>query len=186
MENNEDLSFLDTPRPVQETAMGELMEYVNILNSIEEDILDCEQHLAEQKDMKRKLEEEVIPQLLDQHGVSEIKLSNGKVVTVGEDLYCRLPEDAGKRQVALAWLRENGGGDKIKSEAVISEATDETCRELSSLGIGFTRSETVHPASLKAWFKELIGLRKGSVAIIRQEDIPAEFGVFVKRTTKLR
>ena len=181
-----DLSFLEDTGPAPETALGALMEYVNNLDQINNEIADLEKQLDERKGVKRNLEESVIPALLDQHGVSEIKLANGRNVTVGEDLFCRLPEDIEKRMAALSWLRENGASDKIKSEAKIEEATQETFDRLSSLGIGFAKVETVHPSSLKSWFKEVVGLKKGSMAIMQPDEIPAEFGVFIKRTTKIK
>ena len=183
---SDDLSFLEETLPTAETATGELMEFVNNLDQINTDIEDLEKQLDEKKQVKRNLEESVIPALLDQHGVSEIKLSNGRMVTVGEDLYCRLPEDVERRMAALSWLRAHGASDKIKSEAKIEGATQETFDQLSGLGIGFAKVETVHPASLKSWFKEVVGLKKGSMAIMQPDEIPAEFGVFIKRTTKIK
>lgn len=186
MTSNNDLSFLEDAQPSPVTALGALMEYVNNLDQINNEIEDLEKQLDERKSVKRNLEESVIPALLDQHGVSEIKLSNGRNVTVGEDLFCRLPEDIEKRMAALSWLRENGAGDKIRSEAKIEGANQELFDQLSALGIGFAKVETVHPASLKSWFKEVVGLKKGSMAIMALEEIPAEFGVFIKRTTKIK
>ena len=183
---NDDLSFLEDSGPAPTTATGELMEYVNNLDQINTEIADLEKQLDERKQVKRNLEESVIPSLLDQHGVSEIKLSNGRVVTVGEDLFCRLPEDIEKRMAALAWLRENGAGDKIRSEAKIEEADQAMFDKLSAMGIGFAKVETVHPSSLKSWFKEVVGLKKGSMAIMQPDEIPSEFGVFIKRTTKIK
>jgi len=181
----EELGFLEkVETPI--TATGDLMQYITSLDQVNDEIAAVEEQLATLKSVKRTLEEQTIPMFMDQHGVAEVKLANGRMVTVGEDLFCRLPEDVEKRMFALEWLREHGAGDKVKNEATIEQVSDETLEFLNSNGIGYRKVENVHPASLKAWFKELVGLKKGSVAQMSPDEIPQEFGVYIRRTTKIK
>lgn len=182
---NDAVEFLEhVETPV--TATGDLMQYIDALDRLNDEIAAAEDQLATLKSVKRTLEEQTIPMFMDQHGVAEMKLSNGRTVTVGEDLFCRLPEDSEKRMFALQWLKEHGAEDKIRNEATIEQVSPDTLDLLNRNGIGYRKVETVHPASLKAWFKEFVGLKKGTVAQASPDEIPAEFGVYVRRTTKIK
>jgi hypothetical protein len=179
-----DTGFMDE-MATDPLALDEVMQYVNALERIRGEIDDAELMVKNLKDQEKRLSEEVLPSLLLDHGLEELKLANGKRLTVKESLYCRLPEDPEKRMTALQWLMDHGGGDKIKDEVILDEVTPELLDELSSLHASYQRKRTVHPASLQAWFKESLGLKKNSIARISIDDVPKEFGVFLRNECKL-
>lgn len=178
------LEFLDTWSS-RATAMDEVMEHVVNLERLQAEVENADARLRELKQQKARLEEEVIPMFLASHGLDELKLANGKRLSVKEDVHCRLPEDPVKREDALTWLFFNGGADKIKDEALIEDVNAEVLEDLESLGVAFSRRRTVNTNALTAWVRDVLGLRKGSMARLDIGDFPQSMGVFIKRTARL-
>ena len=104
----QELGFLEVEASPATAAM-EVMAYVSKLEALRGEIEDAEERLAELKEQEKHFSEEIIPQVLRQAGFEELKLTNGKKVSIKESLYCRLPEDAVKREEALEWLSKAGG-----------------------------------------------------------------------------
>ncbi len=170
---------------VSGTALSEVMGYVEALQRVQADIENTEGLLAALKAQEKHLAEDTIPQVLGSNGLDELKLSNGKKVSIRESLYCRLPEDTLKREEALRWLEENGGADKIKDEVTISDVNPGILDELAGIGVPYSRRRSVHPATLQSWFKENLGYKKGFVARLNPEDVPKEFGVYMRKEAKI-
>ncbi len=179
-----DTGFMDTWSS-KATAMDEVMEHVHNLERLQAEVENADARLKELKQQKARLEEEILPMFLASQGLDELKLANGKRLSVKEDVYCRLPEDPVKREEALAWLSENGGGEKIKDEALIEDLNEDVLEDLESLGVPFSRRRTVNTNSLTAWARDVLGLKKGSTARMDVGDFPQSMGVCVKRTAKL-
>lgn len=179
-----DVSFLEdaSSNPL---ALDEVMQYVNALQRIQGEIEDAELRVKNLKEQENRLAKEVLPQLLETHGLEELKLANGKRLAIKESLYCRLPEDAGRRAAALEWLEANGGGDKIRDEVTIDGVTPDVLAALSTLHADYSRRKTVNTNSLQAWFRDCLGLKKNSMARINLEDVPKDFGVFVSKTVSV-
>ena len=108
-----------------------------------EDLLKLQQEEA------RRLSEEVIPTLMQQAGVSSIKLEDGSSVTVSPYYYAKIPED--KKIEAFKWLRDNNHGDLIKNNVSVSFGKGEDSdavklkAELEKKGLDLlTRSGVIH------------------------------------------
>lgn len=179
-----DTSFLESAAS-DPLALDEVMTYVNALERIKGEIDDTELALKNLKDQEKRLAEEVLPALLLNHGLEELKLANGKRLSVKESLFCRLPEDPERRMAALEWLEAHGGGDKIKDEVILDEVTPELIEGLASMHASYQRKRTVNTNTLQAWFRDSLGLKKGSLARIELEDVPKDFGVFLRKECKL-
>jgi hypothetical protein len=180
-----DGAFLESEAPV-ETAMDELMQYVEQLKEARERVAFCADELAAAEKHERKLSEEVLPILLDSHGVSSITLSNGMFLEVKEDVKASVPKDVVKRQKALAWLSANGAGVLIKDEVTIEDPTLALLATLDLNSTPYVREQNVNSSSLAAWFREKFGIKKGTVCSMDMDDVSPDLSVYRYRKTTLK
>lgn len=180
-----DLSFLekDAGAPI---AFDEVMAMVSRLEKVEEKIEKAEAALKQLQEVRDDLAKNVIPMYLDQHGVTDLTLADGKRLSIKEDLFARLPEDPFVREEALSWLTDHGGGAKIVDEVSIDSPQEELLETLNAKGVPYNRRKTVNGNSLQAFFREGTGLKKGSVALFAIEDVPKYFNLFLKREAKIK
>ena len=82
-------------------------------------LIDTQKQLKAIDDKRKKLEEvertlseQTIPNLMQQAGISMLKLADGSSVEISKKYAARIP--AAKSDEALSWLRENGFEDLIK------------------------------------------------------------------------
>jgi CRISPR/Cas system CMR-associated protein Cmr1 (group 7 of RAMP superfamily) len=96
-----------------------------------------------------------IPELMQEIGIKEFKLTNGLKVSVR-------PHFSGKvlGEGLFDWMEANGFADIVKTELVIkSRRTDEDILQpvyelLTQIGIDFTDKDSIHYQTLGAWIKE--------------------------------
>lgn len=118
--------------------------------------------LARLLEAHRRTEQEDLPELMREIGLTEIKLADGSEITVTDDVQCSISEE--RRAAAHAWLRESGYGGIIKGVLAIpfrpedpemEEAVAEIAAEASErLGAEIEVAEKVHPQTLKSFVKE--------------------------------
>ncbi len=94
-------------------------ECVN-LKKKEDEITDLEEQLKKKKEEADFISSSVIPELLAEQGLSEIKLADGSKVSVKKEFRATVPKDDTKRESALQWLRDQGLGDIIKNNVSVS------------------------------------------------------------------
>ena len=70
------------------------------LKKIEDEIAAIEEQLKKKKAEGDDISSRVIPELLAEQGLSEIKLADGSKVSVKKEFRCTLPKDEAKRQAA--------------------------------------------------------------------------------------
>lgn len=104
------------------------------------------------KDMRR-VEQEDLPDLMQELGLQTFKLTTGETIEVKQDVECGISEE--RRARAHSWLTENGFGGLIKTEVVAKFGRDQreeavACAEQ----IGGEMVERVHPSTLKSFVKE--------------------------------
>lgn len=115
----------------------------NILNKVSEEV--------------RKLEFEVIPELMHELGVTRIELE-GIDVAIKQYYRASIPE--AKRQAAMQWLRDNDWGDLIKREirTKFGRGQDKLASKLIKFlgqnGWAYDDHEQVNHMTLTAWVKE--------------------------------
>ena len=90
------------------------------LKKIEDEIAAIEEQLKKKKAEGDDISSRVIPELLAEQGLSEIKLADGSKVSVKKEFRCTLPKDEAKRQAAYNWLRDQGLGDIIKNNVFVT------------------------------------------------------------------
>lgn len=165
-------------------ALQELLgQYVQALEKAKQDVEDAERELDVRKGLLRTIQEEELPELLSRAGMKTIKMLNGLTVSVKDDVYVRIPKEPEKRQVCLAWLREHGMKDIIKEDVTLIESETTKIDQglldtLSGMGLYWEKGEDVNPQTLKATFRGLLGLQKGTMQTVAKEGIPEEFGLY--------
>jgi hypothetical protein len=112
-----------------------------------------EAQLKTAKEDVRRLEQEDLPELMQELGLETFKLTTGELIEVKQDIECGISEE--RRARAHAWLTEHGFGGLIKTEVVAKFGRDErdaavACAEQ----IGGEMVERVHPSTLKSFVKE--------------------------------
>lgn len=109
----------------------------------------------------RVLEQDVLPQLMDEAGVSELKLDDtGHTIKREESVYASISK--ANAPSAAHWLDDNGYGALVKTRFVLEFDKDSSAeaREaratLKTAGLVFSETEAVHPSTLTAFVKESI------------------------------
>jgi len=138
------------------------------------------------KERRLTLERESIPDLLHQHGLSDIRLKDGRQIIVKTDLTARMPVDPVNRQVVLNWIENNGGAGIIHDVLVLEEPSENLIEGLLERGEDFSRKEEVNAATLKAYFREILGMKKGFSAVCSSSDVPQAAGLFIYNTTRIK
>ena len=133
------------------------------------------------KDIER-ISGEVIPTMMTEMGLAELKLEDGSHLKVATSYKAHISE--ANKEAAYNWLRNNGLGDIIKNEISVSFGKDEDNKAASyvdlakSQGLEPSRKMKVEPMTLKALVRERIEAGK---------DMPTEiFGVYTENKTTIK
>ena len=153
------------------------------LKNLQDDIERAEEHVDNLKKMADDISSRVIPELLAEQGLTSLKLADGSSVTVKREYRCTLPKEDGRREAAYNWLRENGLGDIIKNNVIVTfgRGEDDKAQQLLDLAAsnGFQPQQKSDVAwnTLTALFQERVesGL-----------DMPSDvFSTWIKDRTKI-
>jgi len=166
-----------------DTGMStDIAKSCNKLLETQKKILTTEEELKKLKEVETTLSEQTIPNLMQQAGLSLLKLADGSSVEVKPFYSARIP--ASKSDEAFDWLRDNGHGDLIKNQVSLEfgmkqdNEAKSIIEELKAKGLPVKQKTSVHPSSLRGFVREQIqDLGK---------DVPAElFGTYVANKTKI-
>ena len=153
------------------------------LKKIEDEIAAIEEQLKKKKAEGDDISSRVIPELLAEQGLSEIKLADGSKVSVKKEFRCTLPKDEAKRQAAYNWLRDQGLGDIIKNNVFVTfgKGEDDKAKSLIDLAVanGYEPSQKSDVAwnTLTALYEERV---KAGL------DMPSDvFSLWIKDKTKI-
>tara|TARA_R110000868_G_scaffold106883_2_gene292777 strand:+ start:599 stop:1141 length:543 start_codon:yes stop_codon:yes gene_type:complete len=167
---------------IKTDEVKEISEACNKLTSQNQKVETIQKSLKEAEEESRRLSEEVIPTLMQQAGVSSIKLDNGTSVEVSPYYYAKISED--KKAEAFQWLRENDHGDLIKNNVSVSFGKGEDSNavnlksELEAKGLVVDQKQDVHWQTLRGFVKEQIEKNK---------TLPSEtFGLYIANRTKIK
>ena len=172
----------DAPQQLNELNHPEsLSGHVLKLQSLEDEIKMDEERLSRKKAEADKLSQQVIPEIMESMNLKTMKLKDGSAIEVKEIYSATIP--VAKKGGAYNWLRENGHGDLIKNEIIVSfgRNEDNKAREYANLAEsnGFQPEQKlkVEPMTLKALYRELVEKNK---------DLPSEhFNLFKGNKTKI-
>ena len=174
---NDSKDFLDT---VEVTTIAQ--ECVN-LKQKEDEIAELEDKLKKKKEEADHISSKVIPELLAEQGLSEIKLADGSKVSVKQEFRATLPKDEVRRDAAYQWLRDQGLGDIIKNNVSVTfgKGEDDKAKSLIDLAVanGYEPSQKSDVAwnTLTALYEERV---KAGL------DMPSDvFHLWIKDKTKI-
>ena len=164
------------------TGVQSLADQVGRLEIVFSEIDEAESRLKLLKKKRDHISGEVIPTMMTEMGLSELKLSDGSHLKVSTSYRATITE--ANKEAAFNWLRNNGLGDIIKNEISVSFGRNEDNKaadyaELAK-GQGFqpTQKMKVEPMTLKALVRERIEAGK---------EMPTEiFNVFIGNKTTIK
>ena len=159
-----------------------LADQVERLEAMQKQLEIQEEAIKDKKKQIQHISGEVIPTMMSEMGLAELKLHDGSHLKVSTSYRATITE--ANKESAFNWLRENGLGDIIKNEILVSFGRNEDNKaadyaELAK-GQGFqpTQKMKVEPMTLKALVRERIEAGK---------EMPTEiFGVFSENKTTIK
>ena len=159
-----------------------LADQVEKLNTLDQQVELLEKDLKQKKKDFEYLSGEVIPTMMAEMGLSQLKLMDGSSVDVRPNYSANIT--IANRDAAFNWLRTNGLGDIIKNEISVSFGRNEDNKAAdyaalaSERGYQPTQKLKVEPMTLKALVRERIENGK---------EMPTElFNVFVGNKTTIK
>jgi len=159
-----------------------LADQVEKLNTLDQEVEILENNLKQKKKDFEYLSGEVIPTMMAEMGLSQLKLMDGSLIDVKPNYSANIT--IANRDAAFNWLRNNGLGDIIKNEISVSFGRNEDNKAAdyaalaSERGYQPTQKLKVEPMTLKALVRERIESGK---------EMPTElFNVFVGNKTTIK
>ena len=173
----------DQQEVIQKTDnIQSLADQVQRLEEMQHELEIREDALKEHKKQIEHLSGEVIPTMMAEMGLSHLKLMDGSSVDVKPNYSASIT--IANRDAAFNWLRNNGLGDIIKNEILVSFGRNEDNKAADYAALaqerGFqpTQKLKVEPMTLKALVRERLEAGK---------EMPTEiFNVFVGNKTTIK
>lgn len=179
-------AFTEEKKETSPIVLEDVAKVVRTYVETKERIRELEEQIEALKGTEKELGEKIIPELLLQSETTELKLLGGMSVSIEQQVYASVPKDPEKQAKCLAWLHANGGKDLEKDILTIEAPEPEIVATLEANGVLYERKKDVNSRSLVAWLKDTLGLKKGSVARCKVEDVPPEMNLFRPWTTKVK
>ena len=162
--------------------VDKLADKIQELESLQSRLELQEDNIKNTKKELENLSGEVIPTMMSEMGLSHLKLVDGSSVDVKPNYSASIT--IANREAAFNWLRNNGLGDIIKNEILVSFGRNEDNKAADYAALaqerGFqpTQKLKVEPMTLKALVRERIEAGKS---------MPTElFGVFSENKTTIK
>ena len=159
-----------------------LSNEVQKMESLVKEIEGIEENLKKKKKDLDVISAEVIPTMMSEMGLSQLKLMDGSMIDVKP--FYNATITVANRESAFNWLRQNGLGDIIKNEMVVSfgRGEDNKAAEYAELaksqGLQPAQKLKVEPMTLKALVRQRIEAG---------EEMPTEiFSIFVGNKTTIK
>ena len=173
----------DQQEVIQKTAnIHSLADQVERLNNMQKKLALEEENIKKTKKELEHVSGEIIPTMMSEMGLSHLKLMDGSSVDVKPNYSASIT--LANREAAFNWLRNNGLGDIIKNEILVSFGRNEDNKAADYAALardrGFqpTQKLKVEPMTLKSLVRERIEAGK---------DMPTElFNVFVGNKTTIK
>ena len=159
-----------------------LSDKVLELKDLEDEIANAEESIKKLKEKAKIISQVEIPEMMETMNIKKLKLKDGETVEVGKIYSASIPEE--NKAGAFEWLRNNGLGDIIKNDVIVTfgRGEDNKASDYANLarGQGFEPIQKVgvNPQTLKATLRERV--ESGS-------NLPSEhFKTFVGNQTKIK
>lgn len=147
-------------------------------------VIELEEELKETKDKLRQISERDLPDAMDEAGVEDFTLKDGRKVTVKIEYYASIPKH--QQPLAFSWLRERGHDGIIKRNvtAKFGKGQDALAQRIVELirenaeGTPVDDKQSVHHQTLKAFVREQ--MEQGV-------DIPQDvFGIHIRNVARVK
>ena len=159
-----------------------LSNEVQKMESLIKEIENIEKNLKDKKKDLDVISGEVIPTMMSEMGLSQLKLMDGSQIDVKP--FYNATITVANRESAFNWLRQNGLADIIKNEMVVSfgRGEDNKAAEYAELaksqGLQPAQKLKVEPMTLKALVRQRIEAG---------QEMPTEiFSIFVGNKTTIK
>ena len=173
----------DTSDMLDNVEITDIAQQCVLLKKKEDEVAELEEKLKAKKAEADDISSRVIPELLQEQGLQEIKLADGSKVSVKKEFRATLPKDEIRREAAYQWLRDQNLGDIIKNNVTVSfgKGEDNKANQLVDLAVanGFTPQQKSDVAwnTLTALYEERV---KAGL------DMPSDvFSLWIKDKTKI-
>lgn len=144
-------------------SLKRISELGALMQEQQQAVAAAEAELRARKAALLRTQREDLPELMRECGVSELRLASGARVTLREDVEARITE--ARRAAAHEWLIERGFGGLICTAVEVDfprgarGAAVELAERLTAEGVvpkggELFVTESVHPATLKAFIRE--------------------------------
>lgn len=106
----------------------------------------------------RRVEQEDLPDLMQELGLETFKLKTGETIEIKPEVDCSISEE--RRRAAHSWLVDKGFGGLINTDVVVAfergehDAAEDFAHECAKHGKQPNLIERVHPSTLKSFVKE--------------------------------
>jgi len=174
--------MLEDVKDLPENRLVKIGAVATDISETEKEIADLKHKLKKKEEYITRLSEEVLPTLFSEVGLSELKLADGRKLSVSE--YFRASIKVENRPLAHTWLRNNGFGDLVKNQITCSfgrnedEKASSLVSDLNEKGYDTAQREWVEPSTLRAFVREQY--EKGV-------DLPMELlGAYVGQKTTIK
>jgi hypothetical protein len=152
------------------------------LNELNSKVIEAEEEVSKLKTTRKKVAEELIPDLMNKVGLKLVQLEDGTKIKVDEFVDARI-KDA---NVAFEWLRETNNESIIKNQISVSlgRGDDDRAQQVLELlkenDVEADHKITVHNQTLKAFCRD--ALDNPELA----ESLPREaFGIYQGKRAKI-
>jgi DNA-binding protein H-NS len=167
---------------VNTETSGDIAEKCNKLLDLQKQMNKCQEHLKSLQEEERLLSEQEIPNLMQQAGITMLKLADGSSVEIKPFYAAKIP--VSKTDEAFKWLSDNGHGDLIKNQVSLTFGKSEDnvanslVEDLKNKGHNVSQKKKVEPMTLKGFVREQI--QNG-------QSLPMDlFGVYVSNKTTIK
>ena len=106
MSEVKDMMLEDTKDMLDNIEVTDIAQQCVKLKEKEDEIAELEDKLKAKKAEADDISSRVIPELLQEQGLQEIKLADGSKVSVKKEFRATLPKDDLRRESAYQWLRD--------------------------------------------------------------------------------
>lgn len=165
-------TFLDE-NLMKDSELSKLQGMVERQLVLESEIEEREEELKIVKKQYNEVRQNQIPDFLSQFGISEIRLADGKKVTVKPDVSVTIKN----KEAFFKFLKDRRDDSIIKSVMEIEDPSRKFVEELIERSLHFNYEHKVHGQTLKAYFREF--LKQG-------ETPPDSVSVFTYSITKIK
>lgn len=149
---------------ISNNLLQQVAELAKMQQLLEEEIKEKELMLKTTQESLRRIQEDLLPSVMQEIGLKSFVLTDGSTITIKDDIACSISKDG--KPAAFLWLRSNGHGDLIKHTVSIDFNKEQDDKAVSFLAfcekhnLQAADDLKVHPQTLKAFIKEQLAMGK--------------------------